>query len=178
MEFYLNRRQALFIATKAATPTAIEITIELVRRFDAYESGGRVRPAVNLKDRGQLLAISVALVRELEASQDAVAALAPKAAALDRLAAKCGAENITDTAKTLAMRPTRLFNWLAEHRWIFRRADGAPWRGFQDKIDAGLLVHVETPDRNREDRTFTACMVTPKGRARLAALLEGEKEGA
>ncbi|WP_299444617.1 hypothetical protein [uncultured Rhodospira sp.] len=37
--FYLNRRQALFIITQAGTETALEITTEVVRKFDAYENG-------------------------------------------------------------------------------------------------------------------------------------------
>lgn len=37
--FYLNRRQALFIITQAGTNTALEITTEVVRKFDAYENG-------------------------------------------------------------------------------------------------------------------------------------------
>jgi hypothetical protein len=37
--FYLNRKQALYIITKADTPKAIETTIEVIERFDAYERG-------------------------------------------------------------------------------------------------------------------------------------------
>ncbi|MGL4966164.1 MAG: hypothetical protein ACRC67_33395 [Inquilinus sp.] len=36
-EFYLNRKQAIFVTGKSDTPTATEITIEIIERFDAYE---------------------------------------------------------------------------------------------------------------------------------------------
>ena len=45
-EFYLNRPQALFIVTKADTADAIAATVEIVRRFDAYERGEIISPAM------------------------------------------------------------------------------------------------------------------------------------
>lgn len=97
--------------------------------------------------------------------------LAPKAAALDLIANKSGAESVSTTAKGLRIRPGDLFAWLDNNGWIFRVRDGAPWRGYQTKIDAGYLTVRETPDRTRDDRTFMQVMVTPKGRARIAELL-------
>ena len=41
-EFFLNRRQAIFVTTKSATPEATDITIEIIHRFDAYERGEAV----------------------------------------------------------------------------------------------------------------------------------------
>lgn len=38
-EFYLNRKQAIFITTKSETPEATDITIEIIERFEAYEQG-------------------------------------------------------------------------------------------------------------------------------------------
>ena len=35
--YYLNRKQALFVIIKSETPTATDIAIEVVERFDAYE---------------------------------------------------------------------------------------------------------------------------------------------
>ncbi len=46
-EYHLNRAQALFIVTKSETADAIVATVEIVRRFDAYERGEIVSaPAV------------------------------------------------------------------------------------------------------------------------------------
>ena len=38
-EYYLNRKQAIYITAKSGTPTATDITIEIIERFDAYERG-------------------------------------------------------------------------------------------------------------------------------------------
>ena len=48
-EFYLNRKQAVFITAKSETPTATEITIEVIEKFDAYERG-RVRAPALVSD--------------------------------------------------------------------------------------------------------------------------------
>jgi hypothetical protein len=45
-EHYLNRKQAIFVTGKSETPTATEITIEIIERFDAYE-----RAAVAVSDQ-------------------------------------------------------------------------------------------------------------------------------
>jgi phage regulator Rha-like protein len=38
-EYYLNRKQAIFVTAKSETETATDITIEIIERFDAYERG-------------------------------------------------------------------------------------------------------------------------------------------
>jgi hypothetical protein len=38
-EFYLNRKQAIFITAKSETDDATDITIEIIKRFDTYERG-------------------------------------------------------------------------------------------------------------------------------------------
>jgi DNA polymerase len=45
-EFYLNKAQAIFITTQAGTAKATEITIEVVRRFDAYEKNATLPEAI------------------------------------------------------------------------------------------------------------------------------------
>jgi phage antirepressor YoqD-like protein len=175
-EFYLNRRQAIFVTAKSETHAATDITIEVIERFDAYERGAHPAsaPTFNVRDRGHLLALSVELTRELEAAQAEVAVLAPKAAALDLLGGKVGSESLSNVGKELAFHPlSRFFDWARDHRWIFKRS--GRWVAFQDKIAAGLLEHVEKPKDTDPDQTWTQCVVTPKGRAGLAELLERER---
>jgi predicted DNA-binding transcriptional regulator AlpA len=46
-EYYLNRKQAVFITAKSETAEATDITIEIIERFDAYERGAaKAAPAV------------------------------------------------------------------------------------------------------------------------------------
>lgn len=44
-EFYLNRRQAIFITAKSDTPDATDKTIEIIERFDAYDRRFRGLPS-------------------------------------------------------------------------------------------------------------------------------------
>jgi hypothetical protein len=39
IEYYLNRKQAIFITAKSETPIPTDTTIEIIERFDAYERG-------------------------------------------------------------------------------------------------------------------------------------------
>lgn len=151
-----------------------EDVLPTIRRTGRY--GAPVAPPpLALDDPHVLRAALLGYTEKVIALQEQVVYLEPKAAALDRLASKHGSETISDTAKTLRIRPSDLFVWLSNHHWIFKRHSTGPWRAMQDKIDAGYLVHVESVDRSRDDRTFTVCRVTPKGRARIAEMLEREK---
>jgi hypothetical protein len=38
-EFYLNKAQAVFITTQSGTTRAVEITVKVAQKFDAYERG-------------------------------------------------------------------------------------------------------------------------------------------
>lgn len=102
---------------------------------------------------------------------------APKVAAIKRLAAAGGAICITDAAKQLQLKPAQLFAWLEQHRWIFRRAGSARWVAYQPRITAGLLMHKVTelkPDLETGlERVAYQPLVTPKGLARLAELING-----
>jgi phage regulator Rha-like protein len=37
--YYLNKAQAIFVTTQSGTATAIDITVEVIKKFDAYEKG-------------------------------------------------------------------------------------------------------------------------------------------
>lgn len=101
---------------------------------------------------------------------------APKVAAINRLAAAGGAICITDAAKQLGVAPAQLFSWLAQHRWIFRRHGCRRWVAYQPRISSGHMVHKVTelkPDvETGVERAAFQPLVTPKGLARLAELLQ------
>lgn len=101
---------------------------------------------------------------------------APKVAAIKRLAAAGGAICITDAAKQLGVAPSRLFAWLEQHRWIFRRHGCKRWVAYQPRITSGLMTHKVTalkPDPETGiDRAAFDPMITPKGLTRLAELLQ------
>lgn len=101
---------------------------------------------------------------------------APKVAAIKRLAAAGGAICISDAAKQLGVAPSRLFAWLEQHRWIFRRHGCKRWVAYQPRITSGLMTHKVTalkPDPETGiDRAAFDPMITPKGLTRLAELLQ------
>lgn len=101
----------------------------------------------------------------------------PKVAAIQRLAAACGAICITDAAKQLQVAPSKLFDLLEQNRWIFRRKGSKRWIAYQPRITSGLMKHKVTalkpdPETGIERAAFDP-LVTPKGLARLAELKAG-----
>ncbi|WP_426134944.1 phage antirepressor KilAC domain-containing protein [Pseudomonas sp. PWP3-1b2] len=101
---------------------------------------------------------------------------APKVAAIKRLAVAGGAICITDAAKQLGVAPSRLFAWLEQRRWIFRRHGCKRWVAYQPRITSGYMTHKVTalkPDPETGiDRAAFDPMITPKGLTRLAELLQ------
>ena len=106
------------------------------------------------------------------AEQNAVLALqAPKVEALDLLATRTeGSMCITNAAKDLQVPPGRLFSWLQEHDWIYRRAGGSGYVAYQPRIKTGYLEHkVATFERSDGSvKMVEQVLVTAKGLAKLA----------
>ncbi len=99
--------------------------------------------------------------------------LAPKADALDRIAESHGSFCLTDTAKSLQLRPKDLVDWLLAHRWIYRRPGGSGYLAYQQRIQAGLVtmkvLSVERSDGTA--RIVEQVRITAKGLARLGELV-------
>jgi phage antirepressor YoqD-like protein len=80
---------------------------------------------------------------------------------------------ITDTAKHLQVQPKFLFKLLSEQHWIYRRAGGKAWLGYQEKIQSGYLEHKVTMI-NRSDgseKIVEQVLITAKGITKLSKLL-------
>lgn len=103
-----------------------------------------------------------------------VAEQAPKVEALDRISTEAtGSMCITNAAKDLQVQPKRLFGWLQEHQWIYRRAGGSGFTAYQARIQVGYLEHkVSTVERSDGTvKMVEQVLVTAKGLAKLAAEL-------
>lgn len=133
-------------------------------------------PAFDPADPRVIVAVLEAQVAKVRLLEAKVAEAAPKAEALDRIATRAeGSMCITDAAKALQVGPKRLFAWLSERKWIYRRAGGKGWLGYQCRIQQGVIEHkVTTQIVGGEERLFERVLVTPKGLARLAEALSGE----
>lgn len=142
--------------------------LQVIRAYDAQVATPAVNPA-NLT-RLQILQLALESEEARQAAEAELAIAAPKAEALDRISTADGLVNLTVAAKILQVAPRKLFDWLRQHHWIYRRAGGRGNVAYQDKIQNGCLTH-KTTTVLREDGTekvVEQVMATPKGLTRLA----------
>lgn len=149
-----------------------------LRVIRAYDAMATAPPRTDPTKLTRLDLIQLAMDAEQErlALEHQVHELEPKAAALERIADATGSMCITLAAKTLQIQPKRLFAWLKQHCWIYRRAGSAAWTAYQDKLQADLLEHKVTTISRAEgpDKVATQVLVTPRGLARIAERLQPE----
>lgn len=181
-EYYLNRKQAIFITAKSETAEATDITIEIIERFDAYERG-EAKPAI-APETPEMLAFRAitALQGKLEVMEEQAKLQAamlevaqPKAEALDRISIASGEYGLTETAKIIQIKPGKFFDWLDANRCRYTK--GKVKLAYQDKIDAGYFRNRATfyTDTNGEQQAGNTIRVTPKGLAWLARVVPGAK---
>lgn len=169
-EYMLNQDLVITLLSGYSAP----LRYRVVTRLRELENVSRhVQVPKNLPDALRLAADLADKNGEL---QRVIADQAPKVAAIKRLAAAGGAICITDAAKQLGLAPSRLFSWLEQNRWIFRRHGCKRWVAYQPRIGSGLMIHKVTalkpdPETGIERAAFDP-LVTPKGLARLAELLQ------
>ncbi|KQM99433.1 hypothetical protein ASE77_00085 [Sphingomonas sp. Leaf226] len=156
-------------AAKRFTKWVTREVLPSIRQTGSY---GAPAPALDLSDPAVLHRLLIDHTGRALAADQRIASLEPQAAALARLTDADGALCITDTAKAIGVGPRHLFSWLERNDWIYRRAGGAHWIGYQARITAGLIEHKvariaqrEGPDKFREQ-----VLITPKGVAKLAEL--------
>lgn len=158
-----------------------DLQAKVFDRMTALEEQA-AKPALNPANFSRLQLIELAMQAEQErlaiekeklVLEHQVEVLEPKANALDRIADADGTMNPTVAAKNLQVPPKRLFDWMREHHWIYRRPGGSGNVAYQDKIQAGYLTHKVTTVQ-REDGTekvVEQVLVTGKGLAKLSQAL-------
>ena len=118
------------------------------------------------------LAADLAERNQQQAAQ--IAELAPKAEALARIEVAQGDLTVTQAAKILNMPPKQLFDWLAQHGWLYRSGGSGVWLGYQDKVRSGCVTHSVHRYESRstgEQRIATQVYLTPKGMGKIAEKL-------
>lgn len=126
--------------------------------------------SMNLSDPAQLRQALLGYTEKVIALESQVSAMEPKVEALNRIALAEGSMCLTDAAKHLQVQPKWLFRWLQEKGWIYRRAGGSGFIGYQSRIQVGYLEHkVSTVERSDgSTKTAEQVRVTAKGLAKLA----------
>lgn len=148
--------------------------LKVIRAYDQMQTKPQRDPVEFLNDptamRGLLLNYSEKVIH----LEGVVKEQQPKVEALDRIATANGSLCVTDAAKALQIPPRKLFDWLREHRWIYRRQGGAGWLGYQDRVMTNLLEHKVTTVQREDgmDKVIEQVRVTPKGLAKIAAELQ------
>lgn len=167
-EFLLSQRDTLVVVSGYS----VELRARIIDRWQELEAlvGQFQIPATY----AEALQAAADQAKDNQSLRLVILDQAPKVAAIKRLAAASGAICITDAAKQLQVQPSKLFAWLEQHRWIFRRKGSKRWVAYQPRITAGYMTHKVTalkpdPETGIERAAFDP-MVTPKGLARLAEI--------
>lgn len=126
--------------------------------------------SMNLSDPAQLRQVLLGYTEKVIALESQVSVMEPKVEALNRIALADGSMCLTDAAKHLQVQPKWLFRWLQEKGWIYRRAGGSGFIGYQSRIQVGYLEHkVSTVERSDgSTKAAEQVRVTAKGLAKLA----------
>ena len=183
--FDMTRDGFTLLAMGFTGPKALAFKLAYLAQFNAMESALRERPA--LPDLSDPLVLQHLLSQHITAriAADQRAAVAEKAVeaaqetvnAHNRIAGAEGTMCITDAAKVLQLKPSKLFGWMSANKWIFHRAGKAAWLSYQDRIQSGDLthrVHVQ-PQEDGTDKVRESVHVTMSGLAKLAKRVPGAK---
>lgn len=141
-------------------------------------------PANDEELLGRALLIAHGKMKQLEerayVAEGKVQTLLPMAEAHQRLEASAGCMCITDAGKILGLGQQATHRLMHAHGYIYRRPGSRYWLGYEVKIKAEMIEHrhepYTTPDG--EEKIKPQVMVTPKGIAALAKLLQPKKRAA
>lgn len=175
-EYYLNKKQAIFITAKSETSEATEITIEVIERFDAYESGKVPSPAANYN----IPATKAEALRLAADLEDELVIARPKAAALDYISQHAEDIGVRDMGRELHVGQNALVAYLLEHKWACRDGKGRKLKPAHYGLSNGYtrLITTTYTTSSGEVRVTDELRITAKGRTRLAHIFSNKGEAA
>ncbi|MDE1011976.1 MAG: phage antirepressor KilAC domain-containing protein [Paraburkholderia fungorum] len=171
VEVYRVGKRDSYVIVAQLSP---EFTARLVDRWQELETAVAApqlpdftNPAIAARAWADQVEQRIALESRVEAD-------APKVEVYDRIAEAEGSICLRDAAKSLQIQPGKLNTFLQANGWIYRRVGKGTWTAYQDKLQAGLLIHKVTPyidETNGESRVNEQVRITPRGLTRIAELL-------
>ncbi|MBB3639833.1 phage antirepressor KilAC domain-containing protein [Variovorax atrisoli] len=169
------KREACLMAMSYSYELQAKV-FDRMSELETVTAGGRFYVPQTMPEA---LRLAADLADQNKVLTEQVETMTPKVEALTRIALADGSMCIQSAAKHLQIQPKKLFLWLSEHEWIYRRAGGTGWLGYQSRIQSGLLEHkVTTVERSDgSEKMVEQCRITPRGLSKLAELLN-EKEAA
>ncbi|VVN74416.1 phage antirepressor KilAC domain-containing protein [Pseudomonas fluorescens] len=170
-EFHLDR----VLTETLLTGYSIPLRHRVVTRLGELENVSRQAVTIP-QDLPSALRLAAFQAEQNLQLQQVIDKQAPKVEALQRLARTQGDVCITTAAQLLGVRPTRLFAWLNQNRWIHRRTAHSSWVAYQPRLNTGWLKHklVKVGGGEGEDiKVVEQVMVTRSGIVTLAEQLQG-----
>lgn len=164
IEYLLDKRSSMIVVAQLCP----EFTARIVDRWQELEAQV-AKPAFQIPTTlAGALRLAAEQAEQIEQQQAQLAIAAPKVEALDRISKADGELCISDAAKAMQIQPRKLFAWMEQHQWIFRR--GNKWVAYQDRIQSGYLTHRVTLVERKDgtDKEVAQVLVTAKGQAKLA----------
>ena len=170
-EFLLSQRDTLVVVSGYS----VELRARIIDRWQELESKvvGQLPIPSSFAEALRLAADQAEQNLQL---QQVIAMQTPKVEALQRLAKTQGDVCITTAAQLLGVRPTNLFAWLNQNRWIHRRTARSSWVAYQPRLNTGWLKHklVKVGGGEGQDiKVVEQVMVTRSGMVTLAEQLQG-----
>ncbi len=169
-----RRKQQMYLLDFEATMVLItgydaKLRSKVVTRWVALEKK-ETDPMAVLNDPNAMRGLLLNYSEKVIALEEEVKEQKPKVSGFNRISEADGLSCVTNAAKTLQMRPKDLFFWLSSNKWIYKRAGGKTWTGYQNRIQQGLLQHKVTTVQQSDgsERVFEQVLVTGKGITRLS----------